>query len=148
MAMIEPVEILRGKHKDAFLFGPLPGMRDGDVVAYEFELPGRFAPWPGRTRLERTFVLLDMGVSFSNPCWVREARPDGTIFEMDPRGRDSWYVDLVTVEARGDRYTFRDLYLDVIVPTDGRPYRLLDLDEYAEALRDGCAGYPSHPRSK
>ncbi|MDT9105948.1 hypothetical protein RSW49_23735, partial [Escherichia coli] len=34
-------------------------------------------------------------------------------------------------------YTFRDLYIDVIVPTDGRHYRMLDLDEYAEALRDG-----------
>jgi hypothetical protein len=138
MAGIAPVEVLRGKHKDpSSLFGPLPGMRDGDVVAYEFELPERFEPWPGRTRLERTFVLLDVGVSFANPCWVREARPDGTVVERDREGRDSWYVDLVTVEARGDRYTFRDLYIDVLVPTDGRHYRMLDLDEYAEALRDG-----------
>jgi predicted RNA-binding protein associated with RNAse of E/G family len=46
-------------------------------------------------------------------------------------------VDLVTVDAQGDRYTFRDLYIDVIVPTDGRHYRMLDLDEYADAMADG-----------
>ncbi len=137
MATIEAVEVLRGKHKDSSLFGPLPGVRHDNVVAYEFALPDRFEPWPGRTRLERTFVLLDVGVSFSNPCWVRETRPDGTVYEVDPRGRDSWYVDLVTVEAQGHRYLFRDLYIDAIVPTDGRHYRLLDLDEYADALREG-----------
>lgn len=138
MAAIEPIEVLRGTHKDpSFLFGPLPGVRHDNVVAYEFELPQRFEPWPGRTRIERTFVLLDVGVSFANPCWARDRRPDGTVVERDREGRDSWYVDLVTVEARGNRYTIRDLYIDVIVPTDGRHYRMLDLDEYADAMRDG-----------
>lgn len=132
------VEVMRGTHGDlGSLFGPLPGFRAGDVVSYEFELPERFEPWPGRTRLERTFVLLDVGVSFANPCWVRATEPDGSVTEMDPRGIDSWYVDLVTVEEDLDRYTFRDLYVDVIVPTDGRPYRMLDLDEFADALADG-----------
>ncbi|HEX5504524.1 MAG TPA: DUF402 domain-containing protein [Thermomicrobiales bacterium] len=135
---IAPVEVLRGTHEDlSFQFGPLPGFRLDNVVAYEFALPERFEPWPGRTRLERTFVLLDVGVSFANPCWVRATQPDGTVVEIDPRGRDSWYVDLVTVEAQGNRYLFRDLYIDVIVPTDGRHYRMLDLDEYADAMRDG-----------
>jgi hypothetical protein len=135
---IEPVEVLRGTHKDlTFQFGPLPGFRRDNVVAYEFELPERFEPWPGRTRVERTFVLLDVGVSFANPCWVRETRPDGRVVDIDPRGRDSWYVDLVTVEVQGNRYIFRDLYIDVIIPTDGRHYRMLDLDEYADAMRDG-----------
>lgn len=134
----ERVEVMRGAHQDqGSLFGPLPGLRLGDVVAYEFELPERFEPWPGRTRLERTFVLLDVGVSFANPCWVRAIEPDGSVAEMDPPGRDSWYVDLVTVEGHLDRYTFRDLYVDLIVPTDGRPYRMLDLDEFADAMADG-----------
>lgn len=132
------VEVMRGAHRDpGVLFGPLPGFRAGDVVAYEFELPERFEPWPGRTRLERTFVLLDVGVSFANPCWRRATEPGGSAVEMDPRGRDSWYVDLVTVEEDLDRYTFHDLYVDVIVPTDGRPYRMLDLDEFADAMADG-----------
>jgi len=129
---------MRGTQRNlAFEFGPLPGYRLGNVVAYEFELPTRFEPWPGRTRLERTFVLLDVGVSFANPCWLRETTPDGSVVEVDPHGRDSWYVDLVNVEVQGDRYVFRDLYIDVIVPTDGRHYRMLDLDEYADAMSDG-----------
>lgn len=132
------VEVFRGSHKHpGFLFGPLPGYRLDNVVAYEFELSPRFEPWPGRTLLERTFVLLDVGVSFANPCWVRHTRPDGAVTEVDPNGRDSWYVDLITVEAQGDRYIFRDLYIDVLVPTDGRHYRMLDLDEYADAMHHG-----------
>ena len=138
MGTVERVEVMRGTPRDlGYLFGPLPGFRLGDVVTYEFELPERFEPWPGRTRLERTFVLLDVGVSFANPCWVRARSPDGASVEVDPRGRDSWYVDLVMVDVQGDRYTFRDLYIDLIVPTDGRHYRLLDLDEYADAMADG-----------
>jgi len=43
----------------------------------------------------------------------------------------------VTVEQHGDRYIFRDLYIDVMVPMDGRHYRMLDLDEFADAIDDG-----------
>src|SRR6266540_2128263 len=134
---VERVEVLRGKHHNANLFGPLPGFRHGDVVAYEFQLPERFEPWPGRSRVERTFVLLDVGVSFANPCWMRCTNADGSVTEADPLGADGWYVDLVTVEVHGHRYTFRDLYIDLMVPTDGRHARMLDLDEYADALANG-----------
>ncbi|HYF62845.1 MAG TPA: hypothetical protein VD886_08510 [Herpetosiphonaceae bacterium] len=138
MPAFERVEVMRGIQRDpAFQFGPLPGVRLGDVVAYEMELPARFEPWPGRTRLERIFVLLDVGVSFTQPCWFRETRADGRVIEMDPRGRDSWYVDLVAVEQQGGRIIVRDLYIDAFVPTDGRHYRMLDLDEYADAMADG-----------
>ena len=134
----EHVQVMRGKHRDSGpLFGPLPGFRLGEVVAYEFQLPDRFEPWPGRTLIERTFVLLDVGVSFANPCWVRARNPDSTLIEVDLKGKDSWYVDLVAVRVEGKRYTFRDLYVDAIVPTDGRHYRMLDLDEYADAMTSG-----------
>ena len=68
---------------------------------------------------------------------MRETKLDGFVVVADPHGRDSWYVALVTVEVHPNRYTFRDLYLDVMVPTDGRHYRMLDLDEYADAMSDG-----------
>ena len=137
VAMVEPVEVMRGVHGDRVApFGPLPGFHDGDVIAYEFELPERFEPWPGRSRLERTFVLLDVGVSFANPCWMSARNEDGSVVEGDASGRDSWYVDLITVERVADRYTFRDLYIDAIVPLDGRHYRALDLDEFAEAVQE------------
>ncbi|HEU4324169.1 MAG TPA: DUF402 domain-containing protein [Roseiflexaceae bacterium] len=141
MAEFERVEVMRGKHSDpGFMFGPLPGYRQGDVIAYEWELPERFEPWPGRTRLERIFVLLDVGVSFANPCWARTTNHDGSITELDPHGTGFWYVDLVSVEMEDGRFVVRDLYIDVMVPTDGRHYRMLDLDEYADAIADGTIG--------
>jgi len=107
------------------------------VVAYEFRLPESFEPWPGRSRLERTFVLLDLGVSFANPCWRRWQRPDGSMGTSEPEGPDSWYVDLISIESDGDTYTFLDLYVDAVVTTDDRGYRVLDLDEYADAMESG-----------
>lgn len=134
--VIEQVKVFRGRHADQSLFGPLPGVRLGDVLAYEFELPDSFEPWPGRTLLERTFVLLDLGVSFANPCWVRR-KLDGALIDREDQGIDTWYVDLITVERDGDQYTCRDLYIDVMVPMDGRHYRMLDLDEFAAAMTAG-----------
>lgn len=113
-------------------FGPLPGVRDGDVLAYEFQLPDRFEPWPGGTRLERVFVLLDLGVSLSVPVWHRCGDVDRTA-----AGPTTWYVDLVRVEVSLDAVIVRDLYADVYVPVDGRHQRMLDLDEFADAIEAG-----------
>ena len=138
----ETVEVMRGRHAKGDLFGPLPGVLHGQVVAYEFELPPAYQPWPGRNLLERTFVLLDLGVSFANPCWARYRREDGTVVDRTDQGSDMWYVDLVSVEQHGGRFTFRDLYIDVMIPMDGRHYRLLDLDEFGDAIEDGVLTLP------
>ena len=137
---VAPVLVMRGNHGVAHLAGPLPGARLGQIVAYDFELPESFEPWPGRTLRERTFVLLEFGVSFANPCWVRHVRQDGVVVDRTLEGGDTWYVDLVSVGLTGDVYTFRDLYVDVMVPMDGRHYRMLDLDEFADAIEDGVIG--------
>jgi hypothetical protein len=50
------------------------------------------------------------------------------------RGDPLWYVDLVIVEQTGARFDITDLDIDLFVPTDGRPYRMLDLDEFADAI--------------
>ncbi len=136
--MFQAVDVFRGGHGEDQLLGPLPGAQHGEVVAYEFELPANFEPWPGRTLVERTFVLLELGVSFANPCWIRCIKPDGRCVDREQEGRDTWYVDLITVEQEDNRYTFRDLYIDVMVPMDGRHYRMLDLDELADALDAGA----------
>jgi hypothetical protein len=134
------VEVWRGAYGDPVPpFGPLPGVRIGDTLAYEFQLPDRFVPWPGRSLLERVFVLLDLGVSMARPCWRRMRTPDGEVAGMDadldePR---SWYVDLIHVSFVEDRIILRDLYIDVMVPIDGRHQRLLDMDEYADAIEAG-----------
>jgi hypothetical protein len=62
-------------------------------VAYDFEPPASFEPWPDRTPRECTFLLLDLGVSFANPWWVRRRKPDGTVVDRADEGRDTWYVD-------------------------------------------------------
>jgi hypothetical protein len=131
--VLEQVEVWRGRHGDPVpLFGPLPGVRAGDVLAYEFELPSRFRPWPGRSLLERVFVLLDLGVSMSVPAWRSNARAD-----REEIGPDTWYVDLIQVTPQPGSVIVRDLYIDVLVPTDGRHQRLLDLDEFADAMEAG-----------
>jgi hypothetical protein len=138
---MEQVEVWRGAHGDpAPLFGPLPGIRMSDTLAYEFQLPDRFVPWPGRTLLERVFVLLDLGVSMSLPSWRQMRTADGeSIAGIDPDHSQptTWYVDLVHVTSGQNSIIVRDLYLDVMVPTDGRHHRLLDLDEFADAIEGG-----------
>ena len=136
---MEAVEVFRvaAGYRDR-RWGPLPGKRDGNVLAYEFELPERFETWPGRNRVERIFVLLDLGVAFDNTNWCRVRNVQGQLIERDPHGVGSWYVDLVTVNHDGaGTYVVTDQYIDVEVPTDGRPYKILDLDEFADAIESG-----------
>src|SRR5688572_9437349 len=121
----EEVEVMRGRHGVAELFGPLPAILHGGVVAYEFALPPAYEQWPGRSLLERTFVLLYLEISFANPCWNRYVKADGSVGNREADGGDTWYVDLISVEREGSRFIFRDLYNDVKVPMDGRHYRLL-----------------------
>jgi hypothetical protein len=90
-------------------------LRDGDVIAWN-ELV------PDTDRFQRHFLLLDVGVKMTIPnVWIE-------------RGDPLWYVDLVIVEQTGTRFDITDLDIDLFVPTDGRPYRTLDLDEFADAI--------------
>lgn len=134
---MQRVSVWRGDHKGP-LFGPLPGVRLDTTLAYEFQLPASFVPWPGSTLLERVYVLLDLGVSMSCPVWQFGPGADRT-----KAGPDTWYVDLVHVTDSGDTVTVRDLYIDVMVPTDGRHQRLLDLEEYADAIEAGDLDVPT-----
>ena len=47
------------------------------------------------------------------------------------------YVDLAIVSREDDLYRVVNLDIDVIVPKDGRSYRMLDLDEPADAVEGG-----------
>ena len=74
-----------------------------------------------------------------NDAWSRCRCGGALIAGIDPDHRRSttWYVDLVHVTTEQNTITVRDLYLDVMVPTDGRHQRLLDLDDYADAIENG-----------
>ena len=132
------IEVYRGAHKDPKdqLVGPLPGVRLGNMVAYEFELSDAFTPWPGQSLLERVFVLVDLGISMSKNTWRRWENPTG-VSEIPAAEEQTWYVDLISIEEDGQRMVFRDLFVDAIVPADGRHPRILDLEELADAVADG-----------
>ena len=54
-----------------------------------------------------------------------------------PAERGCWYGDLVRVADEGDLIRVDDLWIDVIVGPPDHPYRVLDLDEYGQALAGG-----------
>ena len=96
------------RNADPTLFGPIPGRRLGDVIAYESQAPATFTPWPGRSRVERKYALLDLGVSFGIPCWSHWHQADGTTVAIPVEQQDMWYVDLVTIERNSHgRYVLR-----------------------------------------
>lgn len=70
-------------------------------------------------------VLLDDGVQINQPV----------LFPRKPQGW--WYCDLVSVVDEGQVVHVDDMWIDFIVGPPDHPYRVLDLDEYAEALSDG-----------
>lgn len=142
-AAVVPVEVYLGSHKQADndsgqdLFGPLPARRLGDVVAYEMQAPANYDTWPGRSRVERKYALLDLGVSFGIPCWSTHHRADGSRFDYPPEQQDTWYVDLVTVELPEARtVVLRDCFIDIMI-ADRRQPRSLDFDEIADAHDEG-----------
>lgn len=97
--------------------------------------PARRAPGPTNpsapgirlclTLEQRTYVLLDDGFQISQPPTFPEEQ------------RDWWYCDLVRVTDTGDELLVEDLWIDVIIGPPDHPYRVLDLDEYAEAATQG-----------
>ena len=96
----------------------IPALRDGSVVGWDY-----LAPDTGT--YGRSFVLLEFGVKLTiPPIWIQ-------------RGDPLWSVDLAIVARENDLYRITDFDIDVFVPTDGRPYRTLDLDEFADAIEDG-----------
>ncbi|GIG62910.1 hypothetical protein Lfu02_72820 [Longispora fulva] len=96
------------------------GLRRGGVVAYDWGFEK-----DGRAYTQRSFVLLDDGVQINQPA----------LFPAEQRGW--WYCDLVAVADHGDSVAVDDLLIDVIVGPPDHPYRMLDLDEYADAMASG-----------
>jgi len=105
--------------------GPFPGIRAGRVAAYEFpmfDIPVR----PGSLPQDRSYLLLDEGIQMSCPPGFAEHHAGW------------WYVDLVGITEGGRDVAVMDRYLDVIVGPPGHPYRVLDMDEFGDALLSGA----------
>lgn len=76
----------------------------------------------------------------SQPCWQQLVLENGDIvmgIDHDQDAPNTWYIDLIEVVDDGSGLYCRDLWIDVMVPTDGRHYRMLDLDEFADAIAGG-----------
>lgn len=96
------------------------GLRLDGVVAYDWGFSQH-----GRDYVQRTFVLLDDGMQINQPV------------AFPPQQQGWWYCDLMTAVDDGEVLRVDDMWIDVIVGPPDHPYRLLDLDEYGQAISDG-----------
>ena len=85
-------------------------------------------PWINSERYSyfESFLLPDLGVQVSCYTAIPPAR-----FPWD------WYVDIARITQPGGVWRIHDLYLDLGVH-EGRGYDILDLDEFADALKLGA----------
>jgi len=121
----EPVRVLSRISPE-----PVNASRWGNVVMWDFPRLKPTVDDPERIWTERSYLLLDVGVQLKLPHFWLDEHPG------------VWYVDLVKIEDEGNLIRVRDLYLDAIVPTDGRPYRMIDAEEYADAMEAGELSVP------
>lgn len=105
--------------------GERPGVRCGRVAAYDHYIEERHPVRPGGSRMMRYFVLLDESIQLCQPP---------TFLGHDA---GAWYVDLISIVEDGDIIEVTDRDIDVIVPGPGRPYRVVDLHEFGDAIESG-----------
>jgi hypothetical protein len=115
----ERVQVMRGE------YGPFKGVRLGRVAAYDFPLPDTSFVRPGELRRDRAYLLLDDGIQLSCPPGFPEQQAGW------------WYIDLVEIDERDETIAVRDHYLDVIVGPPSHYYRVLDMDEFGDAIAEG-----------
>ncbi len=96
--------------------GDITGRTDGVVAAFDH------AYEPGGPVM-RHYLLLDESVKLMHEPWG---------------WRDCWQADLVAIGWADDAtIDLDDLYIDVIVEGNGPTYRMIDLDDLADALASG-----------
>jgi hypothetical protein len=99
-----------------------PGRRIGEVVAYDVRILPEYQV-AGRPTVDRSYLLLDEGVQLTKPA----------VFEGPVEGW--WYVDLVEIEHSDAGLVVHDMYVDLLIPPAVDRYQVLDLDEFADAVR-------------
>lgn len=96
--------------------GAFPGLTDGRVAVFD-----RFDP--KADGVVRHYILLDEATKLMYQPWGWQNR---------------WYIDLVDIRwTDADTLTLVDLLVDVIVEENGPTYRIIDLEELADALLSG-----------
>ncbi len=96
--------------------GEKDALTDGVVAAFD-----HYDSEAGRD--VRHYVLLDESVKLVYEPWGWQKR---------------WYIDLVHITTASDTIVeLTDLYVDIIVEGDGPTYRVIDLEEFVDALASG-----------
>lgn len=116
-----PIENIRVLHRTGQW---CPGRRVGQVAAYDVRILPEYQVL-GRPSIDRSYLLLDQGIQLTRPV----------AFEGPVEGW--WYIDLVEVEHTEAGLVIHDLYVDFLIPPGASRYHVLDLDELADALKDG-----------
>ncbi|MEK5057290.1 hypothetical protein BK126_16790 [Paenibacillus sp. FSL H7-0326] len=63
---------------------------------------------------------------------------EGVKIMHEPWGwANEWYVDLIDIKLNDAEMVLTDLYIDIVVEGNGPTYRLIDLEEYADAVSQG-----------
>ena len=102
--------------------GVFEGASDGRVVYFD----GPVFISDDEAILQRNYLLINDGVKLTRPgTWDDDWRAG------------AWYVDVVECFVRDQEVTVVDRYIDFIVPAGASPYRVLDMEELADALSDG-----------
>jgi len=97
--------------------GECPGKANGSVAFFD-----RADGITGK--LIRHFVMLDRGVKLMYEPWG---------------WRNEWYADIIRVDQVGDDVIeLTDLCVDVVIEGDGPTYRVIDLDDVADAVASGA----------
>lgn len=102
--------------------GVFEGRSDGTVVHFD----GPVFISDDEAILQRNYLLVNDGVKLTRP-----ARWD------DDWRAGAWYVDVVECFVREGEVTVIDRYIDFIVPAKASVYRVLDMEELADALSEG-----------
>jgi hypothetical protein len=112
---VEPVQVVTR-------VGVFEGYSDGRVVYFD----GVVFLSDDEAILQRNYLLVNEGVKLTRPGrWDDDWRAG------------AWYVDVVECFVRDEEVTVFDRYIDFIVPPRTSPYRVLDLEELADAMSDG-----------
>jgi hypothetical protein len=71
----------------------------------------------------RHFILLNEGIKLMYEPWG---------------WKNEWYADLIKVERHNEHMVeLFDMYIDIIIEGNGPTYRIIDLEEYADAVTGG-----------
>jgi hypothetical protein len=102
--------------------GVFEGFSDGRVIYFD----GPVFVSDDEAILQRNYLLVNEGVKLTRPGrWDDDWRAG------------AWYVDVVECFVREEEVTVLDRYIDFIVPATPSLYRVLDMEELADALSAG-----------